>query len=76
MAPHPKVNVSFELERRDELLYFRATYKPDAVWHGPYGDLGEVTDTIAHYISEDAIEAWYVLPAEMVDDIRQSLEET
>jgi hypothetical protein len=76
MTTYPKITVSFELERRGEVLYFRATYKPDSIWHGPYRDLAEITETIAHYISEDAIEAWYVLPAELADDINQSLRET
>jgi hypothetical protein len=72
MANHAKISVSFELERRGEVIYFRAAHKPDAVWHGPYGDLAEITETIAHYISEDAIEAWYVEQPSMVDASGQS----
>jgi hypothetical protein len=74
MANHAKINVSFELERRGEVIYFRATHKPDAVWHGPYSDLAEVTATIAHYISEDVIDEWFVLTPEIVDEVRQAID--
>ena len=74
MTTHPKISVSFELEHRDGRLYFRATHKPDADWHGPYDDLAEVTDTIGHYISEDVIDEWFVMTPEIVDAVRQAID--
>ena len=59
MNDHPSIVVAFAIEQRgDDLFFFRATHKPDAVWHGPYRDLDELTATIAHYVKEEAIEAW------------------
>lgn len=74
MTAFPKISVLFELERRGEVLYFRATHKPDASWHGPYDELAEITATIAHYISEDVIDEWFVLTPQRVDEIRQAID--
>jgi hypothetical protein len=69
-----KLTVSFELERRGEELYFRAAHKSDAVWHGPYDDLEELSLTIAHYIGEDALEEWYKVSSAMFADLCQRTE--